>query len=261
MFRNNSLSALAFVTYALIQLAVPSQSLAQGNACVRCHLDSADFSTMAHLVEWDDSTHGQEGVGCHACHGGDPLTTDLSAAHAEILSSTNPASPVHAVNLPSTCGSCHVGPLLAFEESRHFGLLAEGDPWGPTCASCHGSVAAERPTPRAVEQLCTACHGLDGPVPRPGRPARARAALARIVDARQTVVAMERIIGRLPADRRSVLDQSLSHIEQPLGEASDEFHRFVFDEVDAQLVEAHEQIDDLIDRLLTPDTAETSPSR
>ena len=55
----------------------------------------------------------------------------------------NKKSPVNRANLPATCGGCHVGPFVAFQDSRHYQLLKSGDEHGPTCSTCHDAVAGQ----------------------------------------------------------------------------------------------------------------------
>ena len=62
-------------------------------------------------------------------------------------------SPVNWRNLPVTCGTCHAGPFVAFQKSEHFALLQKGDARVPTCATCHGAVAAQRPSVAALAVL------------------------------------------------------------------------------------------------------------
>ena len=77
--------------------------------------------------------------------------------------------PVDMKSAALACGSCHVGPFVAFQDSKHYELLKAGDRNVPTCVTCHGNVAASVPSPKAVEARCDRCHGTKGVAPRPDR--------------------------------------------------------------------------------------------
>ena len=42
------------------------------NECAVCHLATTEVGEFAHLLEWDESAHGRERIGCETCHAGDP---------------------------------------------------------------------------------------------------------------------------------------------------------------------------------------------
>ena len=156
--------------------AVPAfaQQSANASACADCHFAAVAPPAPEHVAEWDNSAHSRNNVGCEKCHGGDPTTFESLPAHRGILGSANPASPVNRQNLPRTCGTCHAGPLAAFQKSRHFALLEKGDTNVPVCATCHGAAGFNRPSPKALEASAR-CHGPKGIAPRPnerGRPGR-----------------------------------------------------------------------------------------
>jgi hypothetical protein len=75
-----------------------------------------------------------------------------AAGASNILNSAkNPSSPVNRRNLPTTCGTCHAGPFVAFQKSQHFALLEKGDNRVPVCSPCHGDAGYRRPSARALE--------------------------------------------------------------------------------------------------------------
>jgi cytochrome b subunit of formate dehydrogenase len=109
-------------------------------ACADCHDDAvAGFAASAHAAvaaepgDWFD--------GCASCHG--PIH--------QLVSSSDPASPVHPARQPETCGGCHADPRMAeraefrriqpidaYRASVHALAIDNGD-GGATCSSCHGA--------------------------------------------------------------------------------------------------------------------------
>jgi hypothetical protein len=221
--------------------------------CADCHFASTDAPARDHLDAWSVSAHGRANVGCERCHGGDPTTADRFEAHQRVLGSSNPSSPVFRANLPRTCGQCHIGPFVEFQQSQHFALLNEGDRRGPTCTTCHGSVAAQLASPRGLEQRCEQCHGPSGREPREGRSAQARALLEGIGDVRESLGAATRLIDRVsdPA-RRLMLDAARQQADVPLAQARQAGHRFVFDELESRLAVARQRTAALMQLLLSP---------
>ena len=86
----------------------------QQSRCADCHFANPDAPEQRHVYDWDRSPHRRSNVGCDACHGGDATSFESFLAHQGILHSGNPASLLHRANLSQTCGSCHIGPFVAF---------------------------------------------------------------------------------------------------------------------------------------------------
>ena len=150
-------------------------SAQQGSRCADCHYAQITVPAQDHLYDWDRSPHARHGVGCEKCHGGNAASFEKSLAHRGILSPGNRKSPVNPANLPATCGGCHTGPYVAFQESRHFELLKGGETHGPTCSTCHDAVAGRLLSPAALEKQCARCHGPKEIAPRAERAKNARA--------------------------------------------------------------------------------------
>ncbi len=221
--------------------------------CADCHFANADGTDRRHLDAWSLSKHGQAQVGCERCHGGDPTTTDRTVAHQGVVLSTVAASRVHRANLPATCGTCHSGPFSHFQQSQHFALLRDGDRRGPTCTTCHDSVAAQLASPRRLEQTCLQCHGPNGREPREGRAAAARLMLENISEVRESIRAADRLIARVAdPSRRARLADAREQAEVPLTQARDAGHRFVFDELQRRLVDARDRTMILMQLLIEP---------
>lgn len=150
-------------------------------SCTACHTDIKGFPHPAHPAAVKCGTcHASEASGlaasvhaqasahpCLACHG-DP--------HA-IVSVKNPQSPVFALNIPKTCGSCHGNPALAkkfglpnvysmYIDSIHgFALTRDGLLVAASCSSCHGThkilshTNPQSPTYRTnIPATCGSCH-------------------------------------------------------------------------------------------------------
>ena len=110
--------ACSLTLMSLVLFATPAAS--QQSRCADCHFSRPDAPAPDHLSDWDRSAHSSNNVGCEKCHGGDATTFEPFLAHRGILNSTNPASPVNRRNLSATCGTCHAGPFVAFQNSQHF---------------------------------------------------------------------------------------------------------------------------------------------
>ena len=238
-------------------LAVAGSADAQGvsqSRCADCHFANPGSVSASHLSDWDTSAHGRRNVGCESCHGGDPKTFEPFVAHQNILPRTNPASPVHSMNLAKTCGTCHAGPFVQFQKSKHYELLRAGDKAAPTCATCHGEAAGVRLSPRALEGQCAQCHGAGKIAPRPEYPAEGRLALEGLRETRALLRDVRSAIGRVkdPA-RRASLEQAAQQAEVPIIEATHAGHAFVYDQLRDRLVAARARLAALFERLANPD--------
>lgn len=110
------------------------------NLCGRCHREGEraarrlppEFSGI--VESYSESVHGKgllaSGLvvsatctNCHTAH--NPLPPD------------DPASSVHASNIPNTCGSCHSGVEKTFLDSVHSPLVTKTDKPLPNCKDCH----------------------------------------------------------------------------------------------------------------------------
>ena len=126
-------------------------------------------------AEYEGSVHGQATAGgegraasCADCHG----------AH-DIISSSNPQSRTHKLQLPFTCAKCHSNPRLMDETRVHEpqaaqqyidsmhgrGLIVDGLIVAPSCNDCHGVHNIWPSTdPRStihkdnVPDTCGSCH-------------------------------------------------------------------------------------------------------
>jgi hypothetical protein len=143
------------------------------NTCFECH-STLGGKHEEITAQWQRSIHGERGVTCADCHGGDPSaeTVDESmspdAGYIGVPAKTE---------IPALCASCHADVSLMrqydlptdqyakYKESIHGIRLAEGDINVTTCFDCHGGheiLKANDPAstvyPANVPELCASCH-------------------------------------------------------------------------------------------------------
>ncbi len=205
---------------AAVAFAAARAAAKPANQCVVCHQTEILPMTLGHsFPEWKGSAHGRAGVGCQACHGGDPAAKSAAAAHAGLLPAAEPASRVHGRNLPITCGSCHAAEQKAFDASLHGQALAR-DGKGATCALCHGAMATSLPSPAELDARCAACHT---------KPVDAQAALAVMGAAKIKLFRVAKDLGRParkePAWKGSVRDRLHEH-ERSYRKLQEHWHSF-----------------------------------
>jgi predicted CXXCH cytochrome family protein len=144
--------------------------------CGRCHSDE-NFMRRYNpqlptdqLAAFRTSVHGRRlAVGdtkvanCVSCHG----------VHG-ILAPSDARSPVHKMNVPTTCAHCHSDPaymagygiptdqLAKYQRSVHGQLLlVQRDVGAPACNDCHGNHGAFPPGADSVAMVCGQCHPIN----------------------------------------------------------------------------------------------------
>jgi hypothetical protein len=144
------------------------------DACVLCH--SALPEPLNLPVEgMKHDIHGEKGLSCADCHGGDASLMDLTSMAPE---KGFRGKPKHE-DIPGFCGRCHAdgaymrrfNPRLATDQlqqywtSVHGQRLKQGDQKVATCVSCHGVhgiLPADRAQSRVfaanVPDTCGHCH-------------------------------------------------------------------------------------------------------
>jgi hypothetical protein len=248
-------TAGVFALTLLATLAAAGWSQAQiiPSRCADCHFAHRRSASQWHLSEWDHSAHGRANVGCEKCHGGDPSTFESFLAHQGILSPRNPASPVNRINLPRTCGACHPGPFAAFQKSRHYDLLREGNVETPTCVTCHGEVGAYLLSPKSLYAECANCHAEGKVAPRGDFPAEGKIMLTSVREVRASLDQAKILIRQVKdTARRESLDLEVQDAQAPLLEAVHSAHMFVFDAMQERLQIARRRADMLMERLANP---------
>lgn len=135
------------------------------NPCVTCHEQLPAPAAPGHsFADWRASAHGGT-VTCDRCHDGDTTATEQQAAHRNVYPSKDRRSKVFDRQIPATCGSCHQQELGYFMESQHYAQL-EATERGPSCVTCHGSMAIHVLAPQDLDAACTPCHpAVEGAAP------------------------------------------------------------------------------------------------
>jgi hypothetical protein len=154
------------------------------SSCVTCHSDSDAFEhdEVEIVAGVQKGVHGEVGLSCPDCHGGnpDPALADDDVAAMDESYAPNPfvGAPERA-EIPEFCGRCHsdaeymkrldpnlrVDQLREYRTSRHGKLLAQGDTNVATCIDCHGVHGILSPSapdspvyPTRVAETCAGCH-------------------------------------------------------------------------------------------------------
>jgi Cytochrome c7 and related cytochrome c/Cytochrome c554 and c-prime len=240
---------------ALVLLSASASSEVPASRCADCHFANLRSDWSSHLSDWELSAHGRSGVGCEACHGGDPATFESFLAHRGVLGGGNPASPVHRMNLPKTCGGCHPAAFAAFQKSRHFALLREGSRDAPGCTTCHGNAGAYLLSPKALAAECNRCHGAGRTAARTDLPAQGRMRLTDVREVRATLEEALKLIGRVRnKDQRRDLELEFKDAEASVRDAVDSAHMFVFEPMQEKLAIARKRVDLLLERLANPES-------
>jgi hypothetical protein len=244
--------ALFFVMLSATLFLAARSAHAQTSAsrCADCHFANPTAPRRDHLEEWDRSPHGRNNVGCEKCHGGNDRVFDKLPAHMGILASSNRFSPVNRRNLPTTCGRCHVGPFVAFQDSTHYKLLQAGNENGPTCSTCHGDADGRLLSPKALASACNDCHGPKGTAPREGRSAEVMLQYEGLRVVREELKLADSLIKRVSdKTRRAALTESYNQAQVPLKRALDAGHKFVYDDLRDYLATSQERVEALLSRL------------
>ncbi|HIJ90569.1 MAG: cytochrome c3 family protein [Desulfobulbaceae bacterium] len=118
--------------------------------CIQCHIaQPTKFSQPVKL--WETSIHAEHGVGCNACHGGDPMDSAQAMSPARGFRGV----PIPTA-IPALCGGCHVGVTKHYTDSAHGRTLGKG---GPTCVTCHGSHDIQKASLDLIsKKKCSTCH-------------------------------------------------------------------------------------------------------
>ncbi|MFQ5703226.1 MAG: cytochrome c3 family protein, partial [Gemmatimonadales bacterium] len=146
------------------------------NPCVTCHATIADERLAAPAKSFESDIHYNRGLGCEACHGGDPGAPGLNA----MAPAAGFVGKPDRRDIPAMCGRCHsdasymrrystkmaVDQLAEYKKSVHGLRLAElDDEKVPTCTECHSVHSIRSPSdPRSrvyvknVPETCSSCH-------------------------------------------------------------------------------------------------------
>lgn len=147
--------------------------------CLRCHTDTKitakhpQMPGIEMVKSYSTSVHGKAlaSMGltvtavCTSCHG----THNMNPAD-------DLSSPVNKMNIPGTCGKCHLGILNVYKESIHGkALLVQKIKDAPACTDCHGEhIIATASDPKSkvaaknIPKTCSACHEAEAIVGKYG---------------------------------------------------------------------------------------------
>jgi nitrate/TMAO reductase-like tetraheme cytochrome c subunit len=195
--------AVAAFLALFLPVAADGQEAAAPASCVTCH-GSLQGELREPAVQWKGSVHSRNGIGCDACHGGDPSVQGTEAMSPKKGFRGAPGE----VDIPAFCGRCHPGVEEDYRASAHGQALGSG---GPQCVTCHGAHAVVKASPDLINRdRCTQCHDY-------GRADEIKTALAR-TDAR-----ISREDERIRAFQRVGYDTK--DLENRLFQVRNAFHR------------------------------------
>jgi len=215
------IAGVGFASAAAEQMSRPE------NSCVVCHSELPDTSFVgAKSHGWKGSVHHLHGVTCDNCHGGNPGAMEKSAAHAGMLGSSNPQSPVYFKNIPATCGKCHGAESYKFTQSLHYKKL-EATGQGPECVTCHGSMVTKVLAPDSLAAVCNRCHNERMGI-FPEVPQKAKAVLLLLRESKELLGAEEKLY---PHPLGSAATRSFGEARGALHSAVLEWHRFDLDAI------------------------------
>ena len=159
----------------MIIVGAPSQLAIAENSCVDCHKKPEILSELRpwqveSYFHWRESVHGQTGVTCEKCHGGNPTHMKKQLAHQGVLDAMQPKSSIFFKKVPQMCGVCHRAVYEQYTRSRHYQKVKAAKV-APTCTTCHGRHMGIGPTTfEGLGTKCAGCHntrtGIDPAVPR-----------------------------------------------------------------------------------------------
>ena len=147
----------------------PKSKVARTNipqTCGACHgqkfVMASSGVSSAPFTSYQESVHGKAvAAGSETA----AVCTDCHGEH-DILSATDPKSPINKFNVPVTCAKCHANIEQQYAQSIHGEAIARGNWQAPVCTDCHGIHSIKAPQDASssvasanVKNTCGACHG------------------------------------------------------------------------------------------------------
>jgi cytochrome c3-like protein/doubled CXXCH motif protein len=165
-----------FETISVLLISAIAVATAQTkNSCLDCHSNLPEPLGVSAEI-FAQNIHAQKGLGCVACHGGDPSKDDSDKAMSRAAGWTGR---IDRHRIPELCASCHsnaermkkynpglrVDQFQQYRTSVHGVRWAKGDPKVAVCTDCHGIHDLRAPSdPRSkvhpinIATTCARCH-------------------------------------------------------------------------------------------------------
>jgi len=145
------------------------------DSCVECH-SALSGDLQAPAVQMENDVHARRGLGCAACHGGDPSSDDPQVSMSRARGFTGKPN---RLTIPKFCARCHsdaafmhrfqpqprVDQYAQYMTSIHGKRIASGDAAAAVCTDCHGTHgvrAVKDPLspvhPLRLPETCGRCH-------------------------------------------------------------------------------------------------------
>ncbi len=137
---------------SLLAIIITAPAYAQNKTaaetnCIFCHQNLEDERLRKPIEDWKKSIHKEVGIGCHDCHGGDPISIERAMSpEAGFIGRPK------VYDTPAFCARCHSDPVRmrqyniptdqfeGYKKSTHGRLLfTKRDKNVATCIDCHGS--------------------------------------------------------------------------------------------------------------------------
>jgi hypothetical protein len=241
MSKRNYLLVCALLVCGTLLFAAAANAAGEkntANSCVACHsrLPGSSF-VGAKSHSWKGSVHQKHGVTCDKCHKGNPAASGQKEAHAGVVASTNPQSPVYFKNIPSTCGKCHGAEFYKFTQSLHYKRL-ESEGKGPECVTCHGSMVTGILTPDTIAAVCEQCHNTRMGI-FPFVPQKAKAVLLLLRESKALLDANVKLHHPAGGTEQS---QVLHDARSSLHSAVLDWHKFDLDTIIADLQDVYNSL-------------------
>jgi hypothetical protein len=146
-----------------------------GNSCLDCHSNLPEPLGVS-VETYSQNIHGQKGLTCAACHGGDASSDDPEKAMSR---AAGWKGKIDRKQIPELCSSCHsdaermkkfnpglrVDQFQQYKTSVHGIKWAKGDAKVAVCTDCHGVHDLRAPSdprsnvhPTNIATTCSHCH-------------------------------------------------------------------------------------------------------
>lgn len=145
------------------------------NSCLDCHSNLPEPLGVS-VETYGQNIHGQKGLTCAACHGGDASNDDPKKAMSR---AAGWKGKIEHNQIPELCASCHsdadrmkkynpglrVDQFQQYKTSVHGQKWGQGDPKVAVCTDCHGVHDLRAPSdprstvhPTNIATTCSHCH-------------------------------------------------------------------------------------------------------